>query len=332
MNKRYLVLVGLLASLFVQWSAAHPLAPSMLEFVEQGDGKVAVMWKTPAKGVPGSRLTPVLPKQCQQLDDATSGVEATAKVYRWHVSCGGATLPGLELKVDNIASSNANALARVELLDGRVYSQVLTPDNNSFIIPERQSAWQVFKQYLWLGFGHLVGGYDHVLFVLTLLFLVGLTRSLIATVTFFTIGHSATLSLAALGYVSFPQIVAEVIIALSIVMTAASAYKQDAKDWFRRRPWLVAVGFGLLHGLGFAGALSEVGLPQEEIPMALFSFNVGIELGQLAVIFAALVLVKLLFKASLLSWPYWRLFCLYPVGLLAAYWFWERVGQYLTGG
>ena len=179
------------------------------------------------------------------------------------------------------------------------------------------------------GAEHLATGIDHVLFVVSLTLLVGLTRSLIATITLFTVGHSVTLSLAVLGYVSFPQAVAEVFIALSIVLTAAAVVARNPNTLIAARPWLIAFVFGLLHGLGFAGALAEVGLPQEEIPMSLFAFNVGIELGQLVLIAILVVFMWFARKLTDVSQERWHVIPNYAIGSLAGFWFWERIAGIL---
>jgi len=324
MRRCCILLLLLLA--WCQPLSAHPLAPSMLEVTELGDGQLGVMWKTPLKSAPGSRLAPVFPGHCQQSEDAQASDEGTARIYRWHMRCGQA-LVGSVLGVDNIASSQANALLRVVLADGRQFSRVLTPGDDRFTVPERQTAGQVFAQYVAYGAEHLATGLDHLLFVASLVLLVGLNRLLIVTITLFTVGHSVTLSLAALGYVDFPQSVADVFIALSIVLTAAAVVAGDPRRPVARWPWLVAFLFGLLHGLGFAGALAEVGLPQEEIPMALLAFNVGIELGQLGLIALLLPVMWLAGRVSEPGSRLWKVVPNYAVGCMASMWFWDRLAK-----
>jgi hydrogenase/urease accessory protein HupE len=161
----------------------------------------------------------------------------------------------------------------------------------SLVIPERASRLAVVRDYLRLGALHIATGFDHLLFVFGLVLLARGVRRLVWTVTAFTAGHSVTLSLAALGVVRFPTAPIELAIAATILVLAlelARPAQEGRASWLRRRPWLAAFAFGLLHGFGFAGALAEIGLPQQEIPLALFAFNAGIEVGQLA--FVALVL------------------------------------------
>jgi len=318
-----LFLVG--ALLTPRGATAHALAPSLLSLEESEGGRVEATWKTPLKKVPGSKLVPELPPHCRTLGEGRSRVEGTAGILRWTLDCSPGGLVGHEIGVEGIAGSRADVLLRVVLPDGRSYREVLNAERSHVRVPARQSTFSVVRSYLVMGAGHLLGGADHVLFVLALFGIVGWGRSLFWTITSFTVGHSLTLSLATLGLVRFPSSLAEALIALSIVLAAVELARPERAGLLRRRPWFMALAFGLLHGLGFAGALSEVGLPAGEIPLALFSFNLGIELGQLALIVAA--------AAAALAWRRWaiplplpaRVAAAYGIGSLAAYWMWERL-------
>ncbi len=216
------------------------------------------------------------------------------------MSCPGG-IGGRELRIDGLGLTQTDVLLRVDYLDGSASNQRLTPSEPSVVIPARPSALEVIRTYTVLGIGHILGGVDHLLFVLALLLLVrGLSR-LIATVTAFTLAHSVTLAAATLGFVHVPSAPVEATIALSILFLASELARQPAAsappagvgvdaraDLTRRFPWLVAFSFGLLHGFGFAGALSEVGVPQKAVPLALLFFNVGVEIGQLLFIASVL--------------------------------------------
>lgn len=308
---------------------AHKLAPSLLELREAPDGSMAVRWKTPLQRPRGVDIDPVLPAHCEAITDPVAETEATGINLRWQVRCAEPGLVGSELSVTGLAESSTNALVSVHLADGRNFRSVLHAGAPVFVVPERQAPMAVLRDYAWLGVEHILTGFDHLLFVLGLVLLVEGRRLLLYTVTAFTVGHSVTLSLAALGYVNFPSGLVEVVIAFTIVLLAAElARPLPAKPSLMRRfPWGVAFLFGLLHGLGFAGALAEIGLPQEEIPLALFSFNVGIEAGQLA--FVALVLVvRMALRPLVAPAPAWLLRVpIYAMGGLAAYWCIERGAQ-----
>ena len=304
--------------------SAHTFAPSLLELKEEADGVVA-RFKQPTVRVAGSRLVPLLPPSCQKIGGPATHSEGTGVVTTWRLTCG--DLVGQEIAVDGIAGSRADLLLRIELSDGRTVHHVLTADRPTFTIPRAASALDVAGLYGRLGVDHILGGFDHLLFVLGLVLLIEGRRRLVATVTAFTAGHSVTLALAALGMVHVPSGPTEAAIALSIVILAVELTRPRGTDSrLRRSPWVVAALFGLLHGLGFAGALTEIGLPEREIPSALLAFNLGIELGQLAFVAVVLGVGVLVERLTRPSWrPLMALAPVYCIGTLATYWLLERL-------
>ena len=327
-----IVLLLLLALVGATTANAHMLAPSLLEVRELGDGRVDVEWRPPIVGVPGAELRPVLPPGCQTVGEPTLGIFDAASVTRWSVECEPATLVGRRFTAKGIVENRADVLLRVELADGRRFRTVLGAERPDFVVPERQTSSEVFAAYLVLGVEHILTGFDHLLFVLGLVLLIR-GRLLLWTLTAFTLGHSVTLGLAVLGFVHVPQTVAEAAIAATIFVLALELTRSPLAppSLFRRRPSLLAASFGLLHGLGFAGALAEVGLPDGEIPMALFSFNVGIELGQIAFVAAVLavgVVAGRAVRGELGSRA--RLVPAYAIGSLAAFWMFQRLGALLA--
>lgn len=319
-----------LVSLGIQ---AHPMAPGLWALHELPSEQVdttlfQVTWKTSLKPLPGVKPDPVFPEGCHSVSAPVSTVEGTGKVVRWRVRCDWAELSQQVFGVEGIKGSPVGVLLRVSLRDGRHYHHMLSSEANHYRVPEQPNAWQVAKNYLLAGAEHLMVGIDHVLFVIVLALLVGWGAQLVWTITLFTFGHSLTLALAVLGYVNFPSMLVEALIALSIAVAAVEVVKRDNTRLFARRPWLMSGGFGLLHGMGFAGVLSEVGLPVGDIPLALAAFNVGIEIGQLlviAVFFALLALLQRLPvpRQSLLLW---RMVPVYVIGTVATMWFWQRLG------
>ena len=189
-------------------------------------------------------------------------------------------------------------MVMVSLLDGRQYQQVLNAEQSSFVVPEEPDAGEVVTDYSFLGMEHIWGGIDHLLFVFGLLLLVGGGTRLLWTITAFTIGHSITLSLVTLGFFDYPVALVEFTIALSIFVLAVELTREGRNDLLWRNPWWLAGGFGLLHGMGFAGALAETGLPQDNVPLALLFFNIGIEIGQITFILVVLALWWLLRKPN----------------------------------
>lgn len=304
-------------------ATAHPLAPALLSLNENG-ALVDVEWKTPLKRRPGTRMQPVLPDNCVGISQPESRTKGTGLMITWQLDCKGETLVGRQVSVTGIASSGADVLLRVSLLDGRVLQQVITASEPSYLIPEIQSNWEVTANYTELGIRHLLTGYDHMLFVVALLLLVGWGSNLIWTISFFTLGHSITLALATLGYINFPSMLAEILIALSIALAAAELLREKA-SLLGTKPWVMSGGFGLLHGLGFAGALADIGLPQTDIPLALLSFNIGIELGQLVVVAVVFIASRLAHRLVNLHAQWYLTVSAYGIGSLAAFWFWQRI-------
>jgi hydrogenase/urease accessory protein HupE len=306
--------------------AAHQFAPALLELREVSAEHIEVSWKQPIVRVQGSQLRPVLPVECAGVGDPAVRQEGTGTRATWEIRCPGG-LAGKTVGVEGIASSRADVLLRISLPDGRSLRQVLTAEAPSFTIRAGAGRLGVFRDYVQLGVEHILTGWDHLLFVLGLALLFGWGRPLLWTVTSFTAGHSVTLALASLGVVRVPPAPTEAAIAASIFVLAVElTRRRDGRKTFTQRaPWLVAGSFGLLHGLGFAGALSEVGLPPAEIPLSLFSFNVGIELGQLAFIASVLLLTAALRRLPV-AWPKAAATVLaYGIGTLAVFWFLERI-------
>jgi len=310
-------------------ASAHPLAPSLLDVREREGGRVDVLWKTPLIQASGANLQPELPAHCTPLVEPIVERDDVSVSLRWSEDCGARGIVGESLRVVGLERSRTDVLVHVELRDGRRLRRVISGADAVFPVSERQSRWRVAFDYGRLGVEHILSGLDHLTFVLGLMLLVRSRRALLFTLTAFTLGHSVTLSAAVLGYVDFPTRMVEFAIALSIFVLAAELSAGRDDDATHRRPWGFAFVFGLLHGLGFAGALSEVGLPADEIPLALLSFNLGIEVGQIA--FVALVWGLLVAAGRhAQTAPAWlRALPVYGIGSLAAMWCIERALAWL---
>lgn len=325
---RRLALIAALCLLGVRPAAAHPLDPSLLEIRAVRGGPVEVLWRQPSLQPRDAPVRPVLPRRCTQIGHAEVREGDPWSEARWRLDCGGRSLVGERIGVAGLAAGQTDALLRIHLEDGRLVQAVLRADAPELIVPSGTSAAKVGRDYLLLGLEHIATGFDHLLFVLGLVLLVrGPDRGgLVWTITAFTLGHSITLSLAVLGLVHVPPAPVEVLIAASIFAVAVELTREEAgrgtSPW--RSPRVLAFGFGLLHGLGFAGALAQVGLPAGEIPLALLSFNCGIEIGQLLFVgilllgHAALGARTLPRQAAPARLP------AYGIGVLSAYWILDR--------
>ncbi len=324
---RCVLAVFVVALLAGQPAQAHRFAPSLLKLDEIAQGQYNVVWKTPAQGVSNVPLRPTWPDSCQVQNASPPQLEGTGKVSSWQLHCTGLGEDGLVgevLGVAGLGPNQASAMVMVSLLDGRHYQEVLNTDQPEFTVPAESSAGEVVTDYTWLGMEHIWGGIDHLLFVFGLLLLVGGGTRLLWTITAFTVGHSVTLSLVTLGFFDYPVALVEFTIALSIFVLAVELTRRERHDALWRNPWWLAGGFGLLHGMGFAGALAETGLPQDNVPLALLFFNIGIEIGQIAFI-AVILVIWYLVRKPMAPWQE-RLFPIpvYVLGARSARWCIER--------
>ncbi len=281
-----------LALVLSPWHAeAHRLAPSLLEIRELTPKQISVLWQTPLLQASGSALRPVLPSRCRPLGAPRIARTEVALRQHWELRCEEPGLVGSELAVEGLAGSGTDVLIQVSLLDGRRIRAVASARTPRFTIPAREQPTRVIADYARLGMAHLATGPEHLLFVTGLLLLVSGGRRILLAVTAFTVGHSATLALAVLGIAALPSALVEIGIAASLVALGVELATQGPDR--HGHPWLLALLFGLLHGFGFAGALRETGLPADAIPLTLFSFNLGIEIGQLAFVALALNTISL---------------------------------------
>ena len=317
--------------LFTQAAAAHEVRPGYLELVETTPNQIQVVWKQPLRaddspGVAGLRLRiePRFPATCDARMSQPPQLLTGAVVERFFLDCS-SSIVGQTVGISGLERTLTDVLLRVELLDGTVISHLLRPQTPAFEIGSDQGS-PAFA-YLRLGVEHLIFGYDHILFVIGVLFLVSGALQLLKVITSFTVAHSITLALSSLGLVTLPPAPVEAVIALSLVFLASELMKPPERrsPLTTRHPWLMAFGFGLLHGFGFAGALAEIGLPKGAAALALLLFNLGVEIGQLLIVALVLALVRVV-RAT--AWEPPRIAERLPIlamGVLSAYWLIERV-------
>ncbi len=320
---------------------AHKFDSAFLALTELGGMRYGVRMKLPLTGGrPGALPDLQLPADCQDAGTPRTQHEAQSWRRSWTVHCE-ATLRGRSLKLSGLNAVMPNAVVALRFEDGAERVLLIDLDQHAFVFApgqKRQSA--AAAEYLPLGITHILGGPDHLLFVAGLLLVVVRARAgmktMVGTITAFTVAHSITLAAAVLGHASLPATPVETVIALSILLlavelSAASGQEEPPGSLTFRRPWLVAFGFGLVHGFGFAGALREVGLPEHAVGQALLLFNVGVEIGQLLFVAALLAAGGLLnrLRPSLLP-PTTRAMVL-GIGALGAYWVIERTYPALAG-
>lgn len=321
------LLALLFALLFLPLPAAsHELRPAYLDLRETAAGTFAAVWKIPAMGDRRLGLSPRFPANCTPQGEAYRSIENNAYFERLTLTCNG-PLKGQSIGIDGLGATFTDALLRIAYEDGAIETARLTPEQPFTVIKGSQSPLEVGKTYFGLGVLHILEGFDHLLFVFALLLLAGNWRSIFKSVTAFTVAHSITLTGVTLGYLSLPQAPVEAIIALSVVFVAREiAVSRDGSQGLSSRmPWIMAFSFGLLHGFGFAGALKEVGLPQSDIPMALLSFNLGVEAGQLLFVAALLGASSLLTALFNVQLSRYSTAAAYAVGAISMAWFLERM-------
>jgi hydrogenase/urease accessory protein HupE len=271
-----------------------------------------------------------LPNECFDAQPARTERTGNAILERLVVRCPGG-LAGHQVSIDGLAGTFTDVVVRVALADGAVQATRLTPDQPYFTVAATPTWMDTARTYFLLGVEHILLGVDHLLFVLALLLLVRNTWMLVKVITAFTVAHSITLAVAALGWAHIPQPPIEAVIALSIMFVAAETVRQkrNESDLANKAPWIIAFAFGLLHGFGFGGALKEIGLPQSDVPLALFTFNLGVEAGQLLFVFVVLGLKALIDRTSIVEVPWARAVAGYGIGSLAAVWFVQRIAWIL---
>lgn len=323
------LVLALLGCLFATASLADVFRPAYLELKEAGPDQYEVMWKVPAQGDMRLAIALKWPAGTQQVTPPRGFFAAGAYVERWRISRPGG-LVGQSIGIEGIAAGVTDVIVRIERADGTSQVERLLPSDPQFIVKAPEGRGEVAWSYFVLGVEHILGGIDHLLFVLALLLIVRGGKRIFLTVTAFTVAHSITLVAATLGWVHVPGPPVEAMIALSIVFVAAEVVQglRGRPGLTARAPWVVAFSFGLLHGFGFAGALAEVGLPQKAIPVALLMFNVGVEVGQLIFVLFALGVGALLRRLPVPRHAWVPYAVPYAIGSVAMFWVIERISAF----
>lgn len=319
------IFVSLVLFILAGPAAADELRPGYLELTQKSERHWDVKLKAPVRGGMADNVTPVLPPGCS-LSEARRELVEGSLISRWQAVCTG-PLVGAKVGLLGLDKTVSDALVRIAPLGRPVQAARLTVTVPLTIVAARAGSLQVAQTYFVLGIQHIVAGYDHLLFVLSLVLLLSGGWVTVRTVTAFTIAHSITLVGATLGFVGVSQKPVEICIALSIIFLAVEVVKRDPERprLSERLPWLIAFLFGLLHGFGFAGALAEIGMPEGEVPIALLTFNLGVEAGQIAIVMVALGVLALIGRISTVALGRFKHIAAYAIGTTASFWFIARV-------
>lgn len=302
-------------------ASAHEIRPAALELTEQSGGIVIVIWKQPILSGRKLKMRPVLPDQCPQPETTRQIISGDAIVESWQVPC---RLDSGNVSIEGLDRTLTDVFVRLRIASGEESTHILRPASASFALGEPGGS--PASAYLRIGAEHMLFGWDHLLFVLGLLLLTA-PRQLLWVITAFTVGHSVTLAITALGLFTLPSEPVELLIALSIFFLAVEVARKWAgkTSLTIRKPWLIALGFGLLHGLGFAGALTDIGLPKGEEIWALLLFNLGVEIGQILFVALTLALLWLVRRVSIDQRKWVEIPALYLVGGLGAFYTLSRI-------
>lgn len=309
---------------------AHESRPAYLEIEQTGPDQFVLLWRTPKRGSARLPVALRLPEGVRETRQSLVQYLDDSVLEKHWVQTGPEGVSGQRIGFPGLELTITDAVVRTHFLDGSSTLVMARPDQPWVLIPAQRSALAVARDFLGLGFGHILSGADHLLFIFGLLLLVPGTWMLIKTITAFTLAHSITLAAATLGYVTLPAAPIEAAIALSIVFLGVEILRRfrGGTSLMIRHPWIVAFVFGLLHGLGFAGALSDAGLPQSDISLALLAFNIGVEIGQLAFVACVVAGLRLL-KPIYGQFPRpIALFPAYLVGATGAFWLILRVSAF----
>jgi hydrogenase/urease accessory protein HupE len=333
---RVALILAALAALLPGRVESHALEPGYLELSHFGGTEWRVTWRKPQVQGRPMAIDAVLPETCTPRRGPAPTFDGRAFVAGWVADCPD-DLGGGTIAIEGLEVTRTDVLVRYTLADEAApQSHRLTPDTPAFEVPPPQGPLARFADYFRLGVDHILSGLDHLLFVLALLLLIRRAGPLLAAITSFTVAHSISLGAATFGWFVVPAPPVEAVVALSIVVVAAEL-AQPPEQGLRlteRFPWTVAFLFGLLHGLGFASALRELGLPEGDVALALLAFNLGVEAGQL--MFIAVVLTAGLFLARLLRGGAPILapgsqslrVSAYAIGTLASVWMIDRVAGF----
>jgi hydrogenase/urease accessory protein HupE len=326
-----LLAVIIAASALSSGALGHEARPAYLQITETAPHRYDVLWRTPL--LSGMQLPVMLnfPEGTSDVTEPALRELSDSLLERRLIEVDGG-LAGKRIEFAGLQATITDVLVRVQMRGDAVSTTLVRPSRAWIEIAPSRGPLAVASAFLMHGIEHILFGFDHLLFVFALVLIVRSGRVLLWTITAFTIAHSITLSLATLGVVHVPGPPVEATIALSIMLLACEIVRlqRGQESLTTRWPWVVAFSFGLLHGFGFAGALTEIGLPQGDIPLALFTFNVGVEVGQLmfiVTVLGALACVKRIGFPRVVQ-RHALSAASYAIGIMAAFWFIERLAVF----
>ncbi|MDH4944745.1 HupE/UreJ family protein [Sulfurimonas sp. C5] len=317
----YLFRSLLLFTLLTTFLKAHQTGLSFFNLYENNDKTIDVVYKKPLSDTRGEDISINYPSHCAQLSPTVKIIENGFIIRTYKLNCGSNGLQNSRIWVEGLVSSDRGVLVRYENSEN-IYKSLLRSTTPFMKIDQQSSKWKLFLEYVQLGILHILEGFDHLSFVMGLLILSTTFKKLLYTISAFTLSHSITLISGVLGIATINTSYVEAMIALSILFLAKEIML-ERQTFTKKHLGVVAFIFGLVHGFGFSSSLSSIGLPHDEIPLSLFSFNLGIELGQIIFIVAASIVLKAVYK--FLAEKKFDTAVAYTIGSVSSFWLLERI-------
>lgn len=309
---------------------AHESRPAYLSITEKAPGRYEILWRTPQLSGMPLPVRLALPEDARDVSEPSVRDLGDSLLHSRHIEIAGG-IRGQRIDFVGLQGTITDVLVRVQLLDGATTTSLVRPPRPWVEIAAARGKGATALTFLAQGIEHILLGIDHLLFVFGLLLIVRSPWMLFKTITAFTVAHSITLALATFGVIHLPTLPLNAAIALSILFLGPEIVRtwRGQTSFTIRHPWVVAFAFGLLHGVGFASGLIDVGLPDNDVPLALLMFNLGVELGQLAFV-AVILLLEWAFRTLQINWPASvRMLPAYTVGTLGAFWTFQRIAMML---
>lgn len=316
--------ISLLLWIFAASAHAHEVRPAYLKLTETAQDEFSVIWKQPQVDNRRLKIKPVFPEVCSETSERGLENYGDTVIERWSLAC---PLTSGTLTLEGLDRTLTDAFVDIDFLSRDDIRTVLKPSQISLDLADAPTS--AVGSYLKIGIEHVLAGWDHLLFILGLVLLVR-PRQVIGVATSFTVAHSLTLAITAMGLVTVPSRPVEILIAASIVLLAIEVIRKHRGETSlaTRKPWLIAFAIGLIHGFGFAGALADIGLPKGQELLALFLFNIGVEVGQVIVILIAFCALWAIAKISKPTRRFTETLVTYSIGAIGMFWVIERLSAY----
>jgi hydrogenase/urease accessory protein HupE len=303
---------------------AHEVRPAYLSIAEDSTAEFTVIWKQPILDGKRLRIEPMFPEICIKSNPKRS-IENSTVIEKFNLKCG--LIKG-EIVISGLEQTMTDVIIKIDYLSGKRNTSLIKPNEPKFILGTKTSI--IDNNYLSIGIDHILRGWDHLLFIIGLVLLIN-RRQILGVATAFTIAHSLTLGLAAFSIINLPSQPVEILIAMSIVLLGVEIMrkKSGVTSISSKHPYIIALMIGLIHGCGFAGALADIGLPKGMELFSLLLFNLGVELGQFAIIGLTILTLTILARVSNNLRKNSEIILTYGISSIGMFWIIERVSDYI---